>query len=138
MSADGHTLIIGGYSGIEVSPDTGTSWYQVNPPYLAGSVMASADGNTLAILDRDNDLIYLSQPFPSRPFALSLATNSVNGLPVFQLTGQSGFYYIVQASTNLINWSNIATLANTNGVVSFTDPASTNFNRRFYRAVAPY
>jgi hypothetical protein len=137
-SADGQTLIVNGEnSGVQVSPNTGASWYAPNPPYLFGSVKASADGNTLAILDSDNDLIYLSQPSPSQPFALSVATNAFNGLPTFQLTGQSGFYYTVQASTNLVGWTNIAVLANTNGTVPFTDTAATNYNRRFYRAVAP-
>jgi hypothetical protein len=59
-------------------------------------------------------------------------------LPVFQLTGQPGYSYSVQASTNLANWTNIAILVNTNGTILFADPASTNYNQMFYRAIAPY
>ena len=74
----------------------------------------------------------------SQPFNLSVTTNSLAGFPVFQLTGQSGFTYTVQASTNLTDWVSVATLANTNGTVRFLDPDSTGFRQRFYRALAPY
>jgi hypothetical protein len=51
------------------------------------------------------------------------------------LTGQPGYTYAVQASTNLINWEYIATFINTNGTVPFTDPSSTNYNERYYRVL---
>jgi len=53
------------------------------------------------------------------------------------VTGDSGYNYLVQTSTNLNDWLPFALLSNTNGVVQFTDPATTNFNRRFYRAILP-
>ena len=45
--------------------------------------------------------------------------------------------YGVQMSTNLAgtNWTHIATLVNTNGVVDFYDPNSASSTMRFYRAV---
>jgi hypothetical protein len=73
----------------------------------------------------------------SQPFSLAIVGRT-NGLPLFQLNGQPGFEYHVQASTNLLDWSPIAVLANTNGTVQFYDQSSTNYNQRFYRAVAPY
>ena len=82
--------------------------------------------------------VMLSEQGVVQPFALSTTTNTVNGLPVWQLTGQSGFDYGLQASTNLIDWTQIAVLENTNGVVNFSDQSSTNYPMRFYRAVAPY
>jgi probable HAF family extracellular repeat protein len=72
----------------------------------------------------------------SQPPVLSITTNTSNGLLVYQLTGQLGSYN-VQASTDLVTWTNIAVLANTNGTVQFTDQNSTNYPRRFYQAVAP-
>ena len=71
----------------------------------------------------------------SQPFSLSITANTGNGLPVYQLTGQPA-NYTVQASTDLLNWTNIAILANTTGTVSFTDPNSTNRACCFYRVVA--
>jgi hypothetical protein len=81
--------------------------------------------------------IYLSIPPPGQPLTLSVATNASGGSPLFQLTGESGYNYTVQASTNLVNWTNIVSVVNTNGMVPFTDPASANYKQRFYRAVAP-
>ena len=73
----------------------------------------------------------------TNPIALS-ATNSVsNATPVLTLTADAGFNYLVQASTNLVDWTPFAVLLNTNGAVQFIDPAITNLSHRFYRAVSP-
>ncbi|MHB8524118.1 MAG: carboxypeptidase regulatory-like domain-containing protein [Limisphaerales bacterium] len=57
----------------------------------------------------------------------------------FQLTayGEAGRSYTVQVSTNLLDWTPLTTLVNTNGTMTVVDPATTNLNYRFYRAVAP-
>ena len=81
--------------------------------------------------------VMLKQVGVSQPFSLSVVTNSSNGL-VYQLTGEAGFEYTVQASTNLVDWTEIATLANTNGIVRFFDQTATNAPMKFYRGVAPY
>ena len=80
--------------------------------------------------------VTLGQSGASQPFTLSFA-GETNGLRVLQLTGQQGFTYTVEASTNLVNWNAIAVLANTNGTVRFIDQSATNAPARFYRAVAP-
>ena len=74
---------------------------------------------------------------PTEAFTLAVTTNRVDGQAVFQLNGQAGYEYSVQMSTNLAgtNWSYIATLVNTNGVVNFYDPNSAGSTMRFYRAV---
>jgi len=74
----------------------------------------------------------------SQPFSLSIVTNTSNGLLVYELVGEPGFEYHVHASTNLVDWTDIAILANTNRTVRFFDEASTNYSRRFYRGIAPY
>ncbi|MEK7646525.1 MAG: DUF3466 family protein [Patescibacteria group bacterium] len=75
---------------------------------------------------------------PSQPFTLSSTTNTSGGLKVWQLTGQAGFEYEVEVSTNLLDWEHLSTLINTNGSVSFIDRGSTNHAYRFYRAFVPY
>jgi hypothetical protein len=51
----------------------------------------------------------------------------------FQFSVPPGFTYVVMASADLLNWAPIATnIANANSVL-FTDPAASNFPRRFYR-----
>ena len=73
----------------------------------------------------------------TQPFTLSIV-GSTNGSLMYQLGGQAGFEYTVQASTNLFDWTVIASLLNTNGTVQFYDKNATNYSQRFYRAVAPF
>ncbi len=51
------------------------------------------------------------------------------------LEGLPGFSYRVEAATNVIDWLPLTNLVSTNSMMYFRDPAATNFNRRFYRAV---
>jgi fibronectin-binding autotransporter adhesin len=58
-----------------------------------------------------------------------------SGVPVFTIGGVAGFNYTIQASTNLIAWTNLMT---TNPAVmpfGWSDVSATNFNHRFYRAL---
>jgi probable HAF family extracellular repeat protein len=71
----------------------------------------------------------------SQPFSLSITTNTSNGLLVYQLTGQPANYTIM-SSPDLVNWTNIAVLVNTNGTVNFVDPHPANSKMLFYRAMA--
>jgi len=57
---------------------------------------------------------------------------------VFQLllSGQSGQTYIIQTSTNLMDWANVLTnVAALNGTVKYTDPTASNAVHRFYRGL---
>lgn len=72
------------------------------------------------------------------PNAPVLATPicATNGQFQFQLSGPVGTHYIVQASTNLINWIPIAVaVIPVSGVTNIVDPYATSYSRRFYRAV---
>jgi hypothetical protein len=53
------------------------------------------------------------------------------------MTGSSGDVYRVLGSTNLLTWQTIASVTNITGIVQFTDPTATNYNRRFYRLALP-
>jgi hypothetical protein len=51
----------------------------------------------------------------------------------FQLTGPAGSNYVLQVSTNLLNWDSVSTSAiPVSGTVNLTN-AITSYNRRFYR-----
>jgi hypothetical protein len=61
-----------------------------------------------------------------------------NGLFQCQLNGPARGSYTIKASSNLTEWTPIITgVLPTSGVAIITDSASTNYNRRFYRAVMP-
>ena len=55
-----------------------------------------------------------------------------NGQFTFDVSGTSDASYIVQASTNLVDWENVQT--NT-APFTFADPDASKFSQRFYRAV---
>ena len=68
--------------------------------------------------------------------AAAIVANSANSNSVkLSFLGIPNLNYTVQASTNLIDWQDIATISSqTNGAFFFSD-STTNFTRRFYRAV---
>jgi hypothetical protein len=61
-----------------------------------------------------------------------LAPVVLNGSLKLTLSGEIGRSYRLLASTNLLNWSQVATITLTNGPVSTNLPM--NWSRRFYRA----
>jgi len=65
--------------------------------------------------------------------SLQLISGSVVQITVKGLPGQS---YIIEASTNLVNWVTLTNVVLPTSVWQFVDP-STNFNQRFYRAAMP-
>ncbi len=81
--------------------------------------------------------ITLQQIGVSEPFSLSFTGTTTNGVRVQELTGEPGFEYYVQSSTNLLDWVDFAVLVNTNGTVRFYDQSLTNGQTKFYRAIVP-
>ena len=65
--------------------------------------------------------------------AQPLATNGLN----FALQISPGLNGHVQVSTDLMNWVMLTNFVGTNATFNFLDPAATNYNNRFYRAVIP-
>ncbi len=60
-----------------------------------------------------------------------------NGVFTLRLYGEPETNYVVQGSTNLVNWLSLATNQVSGlGYFEFTDISSTNFVRRYYR-IAP-
>ena len=53
------------------------------------------------------------------------------------MTGEPGGSVTVSRSSNLVNWVFLTNLVNTNGILQFTDPSSSNAVQRFYRATSP-
>jgi len=60
-----------------------------------------------------------------------------NGMFTLRVYGEPGTNYIVQGSTNLVNWLPLSTNQVSGlGYLEFADTSSTNYDRRFYR-IAP-
>ena len=79
---------------------------------------------------RIRTLAFTATPGPPRILADSLGWT--NGQFSFTLQSQAGFGVEIQASTNLADWTSLATLTNATGTLPFTDTDNT-FTRRLYR-----
>jgi hypothetical protein len=55
------------------------------------------------------------------------------GAPTLRLTGQTGFSFAIDASTNLVNWVSLKTNTVTSGSFDYTDTSAVALSRRFYR-----
>jgi hypothetical protein len=77
----------------------------------------------------------------SNSFTLQMAFTPVPSLKpdglTFSLQLSTGLNGHIQVSTDLINWTTLTNFVGTNSTITFGDPAATNSNRRFYRAVVP-
>ncbi len=69
----------------------------------------------------------------TRPITLR-AFMTTNSVPALNIEGDPGYTYLLERSTNLINWTPISFLINTNGLTSFTDFSISNNTTIFYRA----
>lgn len=72
-----------------------------------------------------------------KPVVITFAGLSVTGGANLVLQGNVGDTVIVQASTNLINWSSFSTNTFTSGPIQVTDPGSAGKPFKFYRAMTP-
>ena len=71
---------------------------------------------------------------PLAPMWIQSVTPLLDGRMTLVVTGEPGYTYSVDYSTNLALWQQITNLMNTNGTSAFTDDAATNAAAGFYRA----
>jgi len=83
-------------------------------------------------------IIYIAPaPPPDTTPGIVGVAGASDGSVTLNLTGASGYNYILETTTNLFppgNWLPVATnQIGTNGVWQFNDTQATNFTQRFYR-----
>jgi trimeric autotransporter adhesin len=100
-----------------------------NDIYVGGTFNFAGDKPS-SFIGRWNDQ---SNFYPTPHPMLTRETRLTNGQFQFRLAGTSGESYILQGSTNLSAW--IPLLTNSATLYDYTDPSSTSFRTRFYRAV---
>jgi uncharacterized repeat protein (TIGR03806 family) len=66
-----------------------------------------------------------------------LAAGQSNGVFQMQFGGVTGSNYVLQGSTNLMNWIPLVTNSASANTVNFADPQSSNLPLRFYRVLQP-
>ena len=69
--------------------------------------------------------------------AASLQLFQQPGGLMLQIQGQANQVYVVQATTNFVDWQNISTNVATAGMIHIVDPGAATNKFRFYRAIVP-
>jgi hypothetical protein len=72
-----------------------------------------------------------------QPPVLGVVSRETNGAVSLSASGDAGFVYLFEASTNLANWTKMGVKSNATGAVSFTDKNAANYVSRFYRVSVP-
>jgi len=120
--------------GASVNPTNG--WFDWRP-----TISQSPGTNQIVLTATDSGVPTLSatQSFwvavamPVQPTFSSPVVS--NGQFSMTIAGDSGPDYTILASTNLVDWAAIWTATPPELPFLFSDPATTNFNRRFYRVL---
>jgi len=104
-------------------------------PYSAPFTLTNSVTVTASAFETNfNNSVAASALFLVQPLYFTSAgfTNNVFQL---ELSGASGSNYVLQATTNLINWTPISTNMATTNLINLFDTGSSNFPYRFYRVV---
>ncbi|MGD0744878.1 MAG: hypothetical protein ABSA45_06955 [Verrucomicrobiota bacterium] len=103
--------------------------------YLDGRQFPPGTGGYLRYVKNFNAFSAASASLPLNG-KLSASYLKSSGQVQFTLSGAAGRTYVVQASTNLVDWAPICTnVAPISGLLQFVDPKATNYPSRFYRTV---
>ena len=110
----------------------GTDTISMATPIYAGLALTSHNTSMLNTSSFDNVTVVTGTTGQAPAFS-SVQFDPRSGLH-FEIDGNAGASYGIEASVDLIHWTNISTLQNVNGTVTFTDDSATNFPQRYYRA----
>lgn len=140
-------------SGLENSETVGTVTLAVSrnggasnaPPGTYAITPSQATNGTFAASNYDiiynNGTLTVTPPSNSVPVTIVSEQVLTNGTVQLNFSGTPGFAYYIQAANQLTppaSWTTVATnTADTNGLFSFIDAASTNYQSRFYRTMLP-
>jgi hypothetical protein len=127
-------------NGAWTAPATTNAWtnWAATLELAAGTNTVQAYAlNAAGITSLTNSLSVVS----SNTFKLQLALPAAKPLAAaglsFNLQLSPNLNGHIQVSTNLTSWTTLTNFTGTNATLQFLDPAATNGNRRFYRAVIP-
>jgi hypothetical protein len=119
--------------------------WQFNEAAIAGATSTALTLTNVQTTSSGNYRVVVSDPAGSVVSAVAVLTvgdpplrltpwETTNSMFGFTLTGPIGKVYVVEVTSNLLNWSTLATLTNTTGRTDFIDTTSSNSGVRHYRA----
>jgi hypothetical protein len=114
------------------------------PATLSGNIVTlSSYGTVTVTASQSGNNSYAPAANVAQPLVVLPPDNTLIGFGFQNGSFQMAFYgmvgsnYTFNASSNLLNWQPFTNFILTDSPQYFSDPAATNFNRRFYRAVMP-
>lgn len=132
ISSQGLSKTLAGMPRISGSVDGIGSSARFNYPYgvavdpVGTLYIADSANHLIRVGHATNDSIVILVPGPGLGFS--------GGHFTFSLTGPPGLPFVVEKTSNLISWLPVGTNTFINGNTVFTDSASSNSGRRYYRA----
>ncbi len=120
------------YYTLNGSLPTNTSTPYTSPILLTSNLTIRAT----AFASGYNNSIAANATFIINP-AQFTSVSLTNGIMHLFFTGTSGQTYVLQASTNLVNWVNVTTNIAPAGIFEIVDPQAAQFKSRFYRTTHP-
>lgn len=124
------------FNGRDLTGET-NAVYVINStlPANSGAYLAEVS-NQFGIVTSEAATLSVSAPPPVSTTFLELSASPLSPDGRFSLTLNStpGLSFSIEVSTDLTNWTEIASGENTTGVFEYVDPETQSFSSRYYRA----
>ncbi len=134
-SYDLHVIGSLGQSFVIQSSLNGKTWTTIDTDTLLASSLDFLDTSAIGHPARAYRVLSLDTVLNQQPFAMRVPhTNPANGFPL-NLTGTSGQPFLIQTSTNLLDWYNLTSGVLIDNAFNFTDYDAPNYPQRFYRTI---
>ncbi len=118
------------FNGSPISGATASTYIRSNAQFADAGNYSVLVTNIAGSLVSSNAALTV---LPLAPMWFQAITPLPDGRMTLIVTGEPGYAYSVDRSTNLALWQQITNLMNTNGTSAFTDDAATNASAGFYR-----
>jgi hypothetical protein len=126
----------GGTWNAATSTNFWTNWTAIIPLVIGTNKIKAFAMDSAGNTSTTNSIsVISSSTFKMELTPFSFQTTTDNGLS-FSLQVSPGINGTIQASTDLVNWLILCNFVGTNSTVNFIDFTASNYNQRFYRAVA--
>jgi VCBS repeat-containing protein len=143
LSFDSEAMTANGFELKLSGPPTSTYIIEASTNLTDWTPISTNSGLTGSVVFTDTEATNFSQRFyramtvvnTNAPLSFDSEAMTINGFEL-KLSGPMVPSYVIEASTNLTDWTPISTNSGLTGSVVFTDTKATNFSQRYYRAMA--